>query len=124
MKKYFCFIFAGLILLVLLSGCTFTDDLFNRPLSEEEQRFLGHWQHIHGFGNVWNKEFSDDRSVHSWGSNLIFGDSEGFYIWEADGDKLVFYNRDSWLLEEEAEYSYTFNSATELVLDGNEYELQ
>lgn len=122
--KYFLYILIILVLVSHFFSCSFTDNLLSAPLSTEEEKFLGSWQHVHGIGNVWNKEFSDDRTVHTWNTNLIWGDTEGFYIWEADGENLFFYERNTLLLHEESCYTYSFIDETSLVLDGNTYEKQ
>jgi hypothetical protein len=93
-------------------------------LTDRERLFVGSWKHVHGVGNVWNKDFSEDRNLHTYSSNLIWGSGEGFYLWEADNTTLFLYERDTAVLKSESEYEYSFSGNDLLIIDGNEYERQ
>ena len=116
------FVFAVLLYSASVASCRLSVDLLSESLSSEEERLLGTWEHVHGIGNVWTKEFTEDRQLHTWGTNLIFGDSEGFYLWSADGSNLYLYDSDSPFLTEEAVYTYSFVSETVIVIDYSEYD--
>ncbi len=111
-------------ILVCFSSCRLSSTLLSTPLTEEEMKFVGSWKHVHGIGNVWNKEFSEDRNLHTYSSNLLWGSGEDFFLWEADGETLFLYDRDRAFLRLDAEYPYRFPSDILLVIDGNEYEKQ
>jgi hypothetical protein len=127
-KEYSVFRFFVLLclgsILILFTSCRLSDSLITTPLSEREQQFVGSWKHVHGVGNVWNKDFSDNRSLHSHSTNLIWGDSEAYYLWEADYTTLYLYEQDALVLKPEAEYEYSFSGEDLLVIDGAEYERQ
>lgn len=115
-------LFCAAALLLSLLCCS--SSLKSKPLTVEEQRFVGSWQHIHGFGNVWNKDFQQDRNLHSYSTNLILGSREGYYLWEADGASLSLYDSDNVMLHLEFSHAYSFNGDAKLVIDGDEYTKQ
>jgi hypothetical protein len=117
-------LFLVLCFIPLVTSCTLTETFLAAPLSQEEERFIGTWTHVHGIGNVWNKSFSEDRTLHSFSENLIWGSGEGFYLWEADGKTLMTYEQNKVILTAADTWDYTFIDASTLVIDGNEYTRQ
>ncbi|MBI9108657.1 MAG: hypothetical protein JEZ04_18070 [Spirochaetales bacterium] len=109
---------------LLFTACRSVSELASIPLNDYENMFIGNWKHVHGIGNVWNKSFTDDRSVYCTSTNLIWGDGSAHYLWEADAENLFFYETDTIFLKLEGSYLYFFNEDSTLVIDGNIYELQ
>ena len=115
----------GCLAVLSLPGCQLTSELVDMPLSSDELLLVGHWQHVHGIGNVWNWEFSEqDRGAHHFSSNLIWGSVDVYYHWAATTTEVIIYERDKSFAKEHARYTYSFASPEVLVLEGSEYELQ
>jgi len=113
-----------LTLTVSVYGCRFTSSLLNKPLSAEEQKFIGSWKNSIGTSNTSTWSFNDVRNVNYSSKNSVYGDSSSDYLWEAVGTELVIYKRDTLFLDEWKRYSYSFEDETALVLNGVSYEKQ
>jgi len=121
MKIFKIFIITTFLLITVLSCLT---AILDRPLTEEEEKFLGTWKRVIGIANWSSWEFNEYRNVRYYSTNPIWGDKESEYIWEADGNILTLYERNTLIAKVVRRYEYSFPSEDILVLDGSEYEKQ
>lgn len=111
-------------LAAMVVGCTLLPDILDRPLTEEEERFLGTWTLVIGIGNTSTWEFNEHRNARHRTTNLVWGDTDNQYIWEADGGLLTLYERDTYLAKVVSSYEYSFPSEGVLALGVSQYERQ
>ena len=114
----------GLGFVLIIASCALSEKFLETPLTAEEERFIGTWTHVEGLGNNWSRTFSEDRTLHTYSENLIWGSSEGFYLWEADGRDLLIYEQNTFVLQSYDTWEYSFSDTENVVIAGYEYSLE